>query len=147
MSSFFIDLFTYHQDANQRILDRFAEYSWVVPEKAVVLFSHILNAHQIWNNRITADSPLLGVWEVHSWEQAKRIHQESYYQSLDILQTQDLDTLIHYTNSKGQSFQNTVRDILFHIINHGTYHRGQIATLLRQAQLEPVATDYIFYKR
>ncbi|MGG1633398.1 DinB family protein [Paenibacillus sp. NRS-1760] len=30
---------------------------------------------------------------------------------------------------------------------HGSYHRGQIALLLRQAGAEPILTDYIIYER
>jgi len=147
MSSFFNDLFAYHQEANQRILQHLTEQTTEIPEKVLALFSHILNAHQMWNNRITAASPLVGVWQMHSWEQAQQLHRENYQQTLQILQTQNLDAIIHYTNSQGKAFQNQVRDILFHIVNHGSYHRGQIATLLRQAQIEPIVTDYIFYKR
>ncbi|QLH28398.1 MAG: hypothetical protein HWD63_02710 [Candidatus Parvibacillus calidus] len=39
-----------------------------------------------------------------------------------------------------------MKDIIFHIINHSTYHRGQIAMEFRQSGLEPLNTDYIFYK-
>ncbi|WP_209331385.1 DinB family protein [Lunatimonas salinarum] len=34
-----------------------------------------------------------------------------------------------------------------HIVNHSTYHRGQIATLFRESGLQPVVTDYIMLKR
>ena len=51
------------------------------------------------------------------------------------------------TNSKGETFSNKIKDILFHIINHSTYHRAQIATDLKQNGIEPINTDYIFYKR
>jgi uncharacterized damage-inducible protein DinB len=31
------------------------------------------------------------------------------------------------------------------VVNHSTYHRGQLTTLLRQLQAMPVATDYLVY--
>ncbi|MDO1499494.1 DinB family protein [Winogradskyella maritima] len=52
-----------------------------------------------------------------------------------------------YESSEGRLFANTVQDILFHIINHSAHHRGQIMMDLRQNGLEPLALDYIFYKR
>jgi uncharacterized damage-inducible protein DinB len=44
-------------------------------------------------------------------------------------------------------FTNTIKDILFHIINHSTNHRGQIAVDFRNNGLEPLVLDYVFYKR
>ena len=55
--------------------------------------------------------------------------------------------MVHYTNTNGQAFDNSVRDILFNVINHSTYHRGQIAREFREYGPEPLVTDYIFYKR
>jgi uncharacterized damage-inducible protein DinB len=36
-------------------------------------------------------------------------------------------------------------DILQHVVNHGTYHRGNVTAMLRQLGHTGVATDYIFY--
>jgi uncharacterized damage-inducible protein DinB len=40
-----------------------------------------------------------------------------------------------------------VEDILLQIFLHGTYHRGQVALLLRQGEATPAPTDYIAYVR
>jgi len=37
--------------------------------------------------------------------------------------------------------------MLQHLVNHGTYHRGQVATLLRQLGIQPVSTDLIRFYR
>jgi uncharacterized damage-inducible protein DinB len=34
-----------------------------------------------------------------------------------------------------------------HVVNHGTYHRGQITTLLRQLGAQPILTDLMHYYR
>jgi uncharacterized damage-inducible protein DinB len=36
-------------------------------------------------------------------------------------------------------------EILRHVVNHGTYHRGNIAAMLRQQGYAWVSTDYIFH--
>lgn len=36
-------------------------------------------------------------------------------------------------------------DILQHVVNHGTYHRGNVTAMLRQQGYSGVPTDYIFY--
>jgi uncharacterized damage-inducible protein DinB len=37
--------------------------------------------------------------------------------------------------------------MLQHLVNHGTYHRGQIATMLRQLRAKPLSTDLIAFYR
>jgi uncharacterized damage-inducible protein DinB len=111
------------------------------------LFCHSLNAHQIWNNRIDPRVSPFGVWQLHPAEAYKSLLTENFEHSIRIIENCDLNAVCSYSNSKGQSFSNTVHDILFHMINHTTYHRGQIASELRMAGLEPVVADYIFYKR
>jgi uncharacterized damage-inducible protein DinB len=48
---------------------------------------------------------------------------------------------------KGEKFANTIKDIVVHVINHSTYHRAQIAQLVKQSGGEPAKTDYIVYQR
>lgn len=54
-----------------------------------------------------------------------------------------LSDSVSYTNSKGEAWTSTVEDILIHVTIHSAYHRGQIASDLRAAGLEPAYTDYI----
>jgi uncharacterized damage-inducible protein DinB len=50
---------------------------------------------------------------------------------------------VTYANFQGETWTYTLADILFDLVNHSTYHRGQVATLLRQLGKTPVATDYV----
>lgn len=147
MKPFFKELFEYGNHFNQKLADIFNECPDKTSEKAIQLFNHLLNAHQIWNNRIEPKQNPFGVWELHAVQDLKNIDKSNYEQTLLILDDFDLNTLIKYTNSKGDTFSNNIRDIYFHVINHSTYHRGQIASEFRQYGLNPVVTDYIFYKR
>jgi uncharacterized damage-inducible protein DinB len=54
---------------------------------------------------------------------------------------------ITYTNTHGQTFTQPLQDLLFHILNHSTYHRGQLAQLLRQQGFTPPATDFVYFNR
>jgi uncharacterized damage-inducible protein DinB len=55
---------------------------------------------------------------------------------------------ISYKSLKGDLFENTMEEILFHVVNHGTYHRGQIITLLRECGVsQVVSTDMIVWAR
>ena len=54
---------------------------------------------------------------------------------------------VHYTNSKGERWANTVDDTAIHVVVHSAYHRGQIALLLGRAGLKPPYTDFIHWSR
>ena len=147
MKPFFTELFDYNLRVNQTLADVFTDHPDTTPEKARRLFCHILNAHHLWNHRIESTQPGYGVWEMHDNQRLKAINQANYDKSVQILNSFEPSYTLSYTNTTGQAFTSRVSDILFHIINHSTYHRGQIAALFRENGLEPLATDYIIFKR
>nr|MBP6578031.1 damage-inducible protein DinB [Chryseobacterium sp.] len=87
------------------------------------------------------------VWQINSEDLLLKINSENFSNSYKILEKRELNDIVNYKNSKGTKFENSIQEILFHFINHSTYHRGQIAMLLKETGLEPLNTDYIFYKR
>ena len=115
-------------------------------EKCIKLLSHILNVHQIWNCKIQRERRLYGSREIHRIQDCSEIDKNNFEHSILILDKFELSQIIPYSNSKEEIFNNSVRDILFQVINHSTYHRGQIATEFRQNGLEPLLTDYTYYK-
>jgi uncharacterized damage-inducible protein DinB len=48
-----------------------------------------------------------------------------------------------YTNLAGVQWTYPLWQTLFHVANHGTYHRGQVTTLLRQLGASAPALDYL----
>jgi uncharacterized damage-inducible protein DinB len=59
-----------------------------------------------------------------------------------------LSTYYAYKSLKGEPFESTYEDTLFHIVNHSTYHRGQIISMLREAGMTNLPnTDLIHYLR
>ena len=66
-----------------------------------------------------------------------------YHEWKSILPVVDLHQVVEYVNSKGERWMSSADDILLHVIVHGGYHRGQIATLVRQSGETPAYTDYI----
>ena len=146
MKNFLIRFLTYNDEANRRFIHtiRLAR-----PEAKRIdkIFSHVLNAHRIWNTRIGGVSPTSGVWDEHPNDRWVSLNQENFAQSLRIVESQPLDRIIDYRDTKGNHYQNTVLDILTHVVNHSSYHRGQLAILLGQEEKEPPVTDFIAYVR
>lgn len=59
-----------------------------------------------------------------------------------------LDHVFHYQNTKREQFKQPIYQMLLHIFNHGTYHRGQLVSMLRQlGVIEIPATDFIVWGR
>jgi uncharacterized damage-inducible protein DinB len=63
------------------------------------------------------------------------------------LSGEDLAGTFAYRDLKGREHSNLRWQALQHLANHGTYHRGQIATLLRQLGVKPASTDLIAFYR
>ena len=146
MKSLFREIFEYHLHYNQLLVDEFEKHLEKLPERSFPLYCHNLNAHQIWNARILDIEPF-GVRAVHELGECKDINQKNHENTLKILDEIDLNHTLKYSNSKGKEFSNTVQEILFHVANHHTHHRGQIISDFRNSGIDPLVTDYIFYKR
>lgn len=146
MKTFFKELFQYNNHFNQKIISVLTENPGKASERSIKLLSHILNVHQVWNYKFQPGQLPYGPWEVHQIGDLSGIDKKNLEDSILLLDKFELDQPVQYSTSKGQVFTNNARDILFQVINHSTYHRGQIATEFRQSGLEPLLTDYIYYK-
>jgi uncharacterized damage-inducible protein DinB len=59
-----------------------------------------------------------------------------------------VNRLIEYKTIKGETFATRAGEIALHVVNHSTFHRGQMITILRELGQENLpATDFIFYTR
>lgn len=120
-------------------------------QEVIRLFSHILFSEIIWMARLQGiDSSKLPLWanvDISVCEQLVKRNEENIISYLLNLSKEDLEKSVTYKNSKGQEFQNTIREILTHVSLHGHYHRGQINTRLRLQDAEPIMLDFIHYVR
>jgi uncharacterized damage-inducible protein DinB len=55
------------------------------------------------------------------------------------------EKIITYVNTKGETWRYPLWQMLVHVVNHSTYHRGQVTTMLRQLGAEPAATDFLLF--
>jgi uncharacterized damage-inducible protein DinB len=147
MKNHYIDLYEYSLKSNLTTIGLLENYGSEVPEKIIKNFSHILNAQHLWNHRIEGSKSFFKVWDIHPISQFREINESLFQQSFRIIEKEDFERQVNYINSQGESFSNSVKEILFHVVNHSTYHRGQVMLQLRESGLEAISTDYIFYKR
>lgn len=120
------------------------------PVAALRVFSHVLNAQAIWIARITGTTSPVKVWQEHDLAGLHHWHEqtsERFRQFCEQADETELTRHIQYTNSQGDAFDSQVSDILTHAVTHATYHRGQVATKMREGGLVPVNSDFITYCR
>jgi|SRR5690554_1594945 len=146
MEEEFKELFNYNHHFNQKLIVLFCNNLQNISNQNLKLINHLINAHQIWNARIM-DEIEFNVWQINNWNDLLKVDKNNYTKTVSIITNYNLDNSIKYKNSKGLIFSNKIKDVLFHIINHTTYHRAQVATELKKCGIEPINTDYIFYKR
>ncbi len=147
MKSFYLQILEYNYHFNQKLIGCFLASSELISERALALLNHIINAQQIWNNRILPEDTLYEIWEQHTTNLLESIDHNNYEKSIRIVNDLELHSIVQYSNSKGEIYNNSIQDILYHIVNHATYHRGQIAVEFRKSRIEPLVTNYIFFKR
>ncbi len=120
------------------------------PAKALELYAHVLGAEHVWLSRIKGVAPELAVWPSLTLDQCEKIASnncDAFAIIVTALTPDSLARQISYRNSAGASFTSTLEDILTHVGLHGSYHRGQIAMLLRASGETPSPTDYIAFAR
>ncbi len=63
------------------------------------------------------------------------------------LTQEGLDGVMEYKTMKFGQYRNPLWQSMLHLVNHGTYHRGQITTMLRQLGAQPILTDLMHFYR
>ena len=66
---------------------------------------------------------------------------------LENINEEEFSKVVEYKNIKGDSFKNTLSDIIAHVFNHSSYHRGQIAQQVKKSNGKPAITDFIAFAR
>jgi uncharacterized damage-inducible protein DinB len=112
--------------------------------------AHILGAEWVWLERWQGRSPeaLLdpAVFPtVQSLESRWKIVEREQMQFIEALTPQRLREELAYINLRGQRYSYPLWQQLVHVVNHSSYHRGQITTLLRQLGAEAASTDFLVY--
>jgi uncharacterized damage-inducible protein DinB len=108
--------------------------------------AHILGAEWIWLRRWHGESPsqILPATDFPTLAPLKErfaaIEKERRV-FLEKLSEERLAQSFQYTDIAGNPHSLRLVQSLQHLVNHGSYHRGQITTMLRQLGATPVSTD------
>ena len=145
----FIHLFKYNDWATRETANSIKGFE-KKDERLGDLLSHIVLAQKLWLNRVLKREVVVKPWDKlpvqECVSQSTSITAE-WVNLLESFTDKELDKRIEYTNTKGEKYINTIRDIVVQVINHSTYHRAQIAQKVKALGGNPAVTDYIVYQR
>lgn len=151
-------LYAYNRWANRRTL---AVASPLTPDEFLRVLgssfpsvrdtlAHILAAEWIWLERWKGNSPgaLLDAREFGTladlrkrWEEVER-EQAVFVASVT---EASLSRTVSYVNTKGETWSYPLGQMMQHLVNHSSYHRGQVTGMLRQLDREPAPTDLLLF--
>jgi uncharacterized damage-inducible protein DinB len=110
---------------------------------------HILAAERVWLSRFVGSPLHLPSLSEYADLAALERAFEEYWPQLEAylasLRPQDLDRELTWTNTLGVTRTLALWGLLLHFVNHATYHRGQLVTMLRQLGYPAPGTDLVYY--
>jgi uncharacterized damage-inducible protein DinB len=128
-----------------------AEWIWLQRWQGASPRASVPNANasgRTWNGLTPGEKPM---YEELASVAALRAFAESLEQKrqafLDSLEDDRLQRPLSYTDMAGKPFALPLVQLMQHVVNHGTYHRGQVTALLRQVGGETMSLDMSYFFR
>jgi len=154
-------LYDYNAWANRRALDA---ASALTPEQFTQqlgssfssvrdTLAHICSGEWVWLERFEGRSPSAFpdsqqfAATVESLRTHWRAQEAALLAFVNTLTQERLDGILEYKTFKFGVYRNPLWQSMQHVVNHGTYHRGQITTMLRQLGAQPILTDLMHFYR
>jgi uncharacterized damage-inducible protein DinB len=152
------ELYRYNRWANERVFDAVAgltssEFTRDLGSSFASVrdtLLHIIWAEWIWLQRWKGTSPRQ-VFQVADFPDLPALRArwatiESEQRAfLETVTPERLLAAVPYVNLQGHSWQYPLWRQMQHVVNHSTYHRGQLTTMLRQLGAQAVTTDFLVF--
>ena len=138
------------ESLDEEILYTEVQSSFSTLEKTLL---HIWGAEGIWLKRLQRESPTHFHTQDFTGNKAALLNgfRRSSKDLFEYIEGKDagfLQEVISFKTMKGDPYSSPVDEILYHVVNHGAFHRGQIVTILRELRVTMIPqTDLIFYLR
>jgi uncharacterized damage-inducible protein DinB len=111
---------------------------------------HLVSAQWIWISRWKGETPK-GMWAAAEFPSQASVREKWEPLARDLAafvgdQTEEsVAKPLTYKNLKGESLTYPLGHLMLHAVNHSTYHRGQVTTLIRQLGAQPLSSDLVVY--
>jgi uncharacterized damage-inducible protein DinB len=154
-------LAAYNIWANQKLLDIILalpeeKQKQEVPSSFKSLYTtilHMLHAESVWWQRMKLQERInlpMETFKGSMQELSNELIQQNrqWQQWVNTATEPMLEHVFQYYSSKRDMYKQPVCQMILHVFNHGTYHRGQLVNMLRQLGIEKIPqTDFIVWSR
>lgn len=152
-------LFSYHKWATLACLEHVQTFGEELYQKKggnsfasiEATVAHVIGVEKLWLLRMNGVSnPVFEHFDVATLEKTieafmlLHAEMELFFASLSEEQWREI---LDYQNMRGDDFSTSREEMLFTVVNHASYHRGQITSFLRQFGKEGIPLDYIYYQK
>ncbi|MCB2230908.1 DinB family protein [bacterium] len=149
MLDYFTRLFEYNHWANSQLIERLGSLA-EAPPKTLDRLTHIVQVEFLWRARAEGKVFAEDVFAAKQLDEIARLNEGSHRLWLAFLDSLTVEQLLEvksYSTLSGDPKKSVLSDILAHVVNHGTHHRGQIVASIREAGSAPPALDFIYFAR
>ena len=161
MKQLFLQYAAYNLWANKILLGKAAQLSNDILYKEMgssfgsiySTFVHLMDVESVWWQRLKLKEHVLwpgaGMKENFDDLSQKILSQsKQWHDTIAEANENYFHHVFAYYNSKKEFFKQPVFEMLLHLFNHQTYHRGQIVTMMRQNGITKIPpTDFIVFSR
>lgn len=150
MKEYLRRLFAYNSWANEQLIVSLKKVE-TVPEEILKLINHIYAAQTLWLSRIKNEHyQTVVIWPQEDFEQLRNkieVSDKEWIAFVSQISEERIEQILKYVNTKGDSFSSKIGDIILHVVNHSSHHRGQITAFMRRKEIVPPDIDYIIFTR
>jgi uncharacterized damage-inducible protein DinB len=120
-------------------------------ERAILLFSHLLSSHRMWLCRVNKTEITCTLFQERNLTECEALMAQNlkdWKQFLANKTVQDLEETIEFISAweaNPSKREMTIEDAIIHLINHSSYHRGQIVASIKGKVDELPLSTYIMY--
>ncbi|BFT75145.1 DinB family protein [Paenibacillus sp. P36] len=158
-----IKTYDYHVWANKKVFERLTE----LPEEVLhqeldnvfpTIYNglvHIYQVDTVWLSGMMGNSyeqiiELLGTIEAKTSGKSLKELQAAYWEKAEeyrvfLNSVDDLQAKKQFPHPTFGVLNASIQELIQHIVNHGTYHRGNISSMLRQLGHAGASSDWVFY--
>jgi uncharacterized damage-inducible protein DinB len=112
---------------------------------------HIFAGDRVWYKRVKGISYTSFIEDgdrslealIPRWKEVQLSWQQLIGEETD----ESVGRKISYRDLKGNPYETPLWQIVLHVVNHATHHRGQVSGFLRALGHTPPSTDLIYYYR
>jgi uncharacterized damage-inducible protein DinB len=150
MKNKFIKQFEFEYWANELILNSLKKLK-EKDDRAMLLFSHSLSSHSMWLSRVNKTDFTCTLFQERTLDECEQLMKENlegWKKYLADKSVGDLEATIEFMaawEANPSKRKMSIEDALIHIINHSSYHRGQIVASIKGKVDELPFCTYIMY--